>query len=330
MADRVVTLGARGRTLDGRTAIVTGAGRGLGRAHALLLAREGARVVVNDVGGSADGSGVDASPAQSVVDDIAAEGGVAVASYEDVSTFDGAQRLVQRALDDFGDLHVLVNNAGILRDSFFHRMTEADWDAVVAVHLKGHFGVLRHAVAHWHRESKAGRPVAGSVINTTSASGTYAVLPGQTNYGAAKAAIASMTVIAASELGRIGVRVNAIAPGARTRMTEATPGAIGERMRAVVAAGELDEYSPDNVSPLVAHLAAEDCTVTGRVLAVRGGEIREVLPWSLAEDRSLTSDTDWDVATVAARLGEALASGPTPAPATASTVEASAVEERTS
>jgi NAD(P)-dependent dehydrogenase (short-subunit alcohol dehydrogenase family) len=295
-------------TLAGRTAIVTGAGRGLGRAHALLLAREGARVVVNDVGSSADGTGTDGTPAQSVVDEIGAAGGVAVANYDDISTFEGARRLVQQALDHFGDLHVLVNNAGILRDNFFHRMTEDDWDSVIAVHLGGHFGVLRHAVAHWHRESKAGRPVAASVINTTSASGTYVVLPGQTNYGAAKSAIASLSIIAASELGRIGVRVNAIAPGARTRMTEATPGAIGERMRAAVAEGELDEYSPDNVSPLVAHLAAEDCTVTGRVLAVRGGEIREVLPWSLAEDRCLTSDTDWDVATVAARLGEALAS----------------------
>jgi len=303
-------------TLEGRTAIVTGAGRGLGRAHALLLAREGARVVVNDVGSSADGSGTDGSPAQSVVDEIRTAGGAAVANYDDIATFDGAGRLVEQALEDFGDLHVLVNNAGILRDNFFHRMTEADWDSVVAVHLKGHFGVLRHAVAHWHRESKAGRQVAASVINTTSASGTYVVLPGQTNYGAAKAAIASMSVIAATELGRIGVRVNAIAPGARTRMTEATPGAIGERMRAVVADGALDEYSPDNVSPLVAHLAAESCTVTGRVLAVRGGEIREVLPWSLAEDRSLTSDTNWDVATVGARLDEALGGAATPASAT--------------
>jgi NAD(P)-dependent dehydrogenase (short-subunit alcohol dehydrogenase family) len=292
-------------TLDGRVAIVTGAGRGLGRSHALLLAREGARVVVNDVGGSADGSGADVLPAQSVVDEITAEGGVAVANHDDISTFEGAGRLVQQALDEFGGLHVLVNNAGILRDNFFHRMTEADWDSVIAVHLKGHFGVLRHAVTYWHGEAKAGRQVAASVINTTSASGTYVVLPGQTNYGAAKSAIASLSIIAANELGRIGVRVNAIAPGARTRMTESTPGAIGERMRAVVPEGELDEYSPDNVSPLVAHLAAADCTVTGRVLAVRGGEIREVLPWSLAEDR-LTSDANWDVATVAARLDEAL------------------------
>jgi NAD(P)-dependent dehydrogenase (short-subunit alcohol dehydrogenase family) len=304
-------------TLRGRTAIVTGAGRGLGRSHALLLAQEGARVVVNDVGGSTDGSGSDVLPAQSVVDEITAAGGVAVANHDDVSTFAGAQRLVQQALDELGDLHVLVNNAGILRDSFFHRMSEGDWDSVVAVHLKGHFGVLRHAVTYWHGESKAGRQVAASVINTTSASGTYAVLPGQTNYGAAKSAIASLSIVAANELGRIGVRVNAIAPGARTRMTEATPGAIGERMRAVVAEGELDEYSPDNVSPLVAHLAAEHCTVTGRVLAVRGGEIREVLPWSLAEDRSLTSDANWDVATVAARLDEALGSAPTPLPARA-------------
>lgn len=300
-----------GRTLAGRTAIVTGAGRGLGRSHALLLAREGASVVVNDVGGSTDGSGADVLPAQSVVDEITAGGGVAVGNYDDISTFDGARRLVQQALDTFGSLHVLVNNAGILRDSFFHRMTEADWDSVVAVHLKGHFGVLRHAVAYWHQESKAGRQIAASVINTTSASGTYVVLPGQTNYGAAKAAIASMSVIAANELGRIGVRVNAIAPGARTRMTEATPGAIGERMRAVVADGQLDEYSPDNVSPLVAHLASEDCTVTGRVIAVRGGEIREVLPWSLAEGRALVSDTNWEVATVAARLDEALSSATT-------------------
>lgn len=282
-------------SLEGRIAVVTGAGRGLGRSHALLLAREGASVVVNDIGGATDGTGLDAGPAQAVVEEILAAGGAAVANTDDVATSEGAQRLVEQAITTYGDLHVVVNNAGILRDQFFHRMAESDWDAVVAVHLKGHYGVLRHAVTHWHRQAKAGAAVAGSVINTTSASGTYVVLPGQTNYGAAKAAIASLSIIAAAELERIGVRVNAIAPGARTRMTEATPGAIGERMRARVAEGELDEFSPDNVSPLVAYLAAADCPVTGRVLAVKGGEIREILPWRLSDDQVLTSATDWDV-----------------------------------
>lgn len=300
------------RSLEGRVAIVTGAGRGLGRSHALLLASEGASVVVNDIGGATDGTGVDDGPAQEVAQEILAAGGAAVANTDDVATSDGAKRLVHQAIAAYGDLHVVVNNAGILRDQFFHRMEESDWDAVVAVHLKGHFGVLRHAVDHWHRRSKAGEQVSGSVINTTSASGTYVVLPGQTNYGAAKAAIASMSVIAAAELGRIGVRVNAIAPGARTRMTEATPGAIGERMRARVAEGELDEFSPENVSPLVAHLASSDCTLTGRVLAVKGGEIREILPWSLSEEQVLTSTTNWDVSQVREGLAAWATTDPVP------------------
>jgi NAD(P)-dependent dehydrogenase (short-subunit alcohol dehydrogenase family) len=247
-----------------------------------------------------------------VVEEIVDAGGAAVANHDDISTFDGAGRLIRQALVTFGDLHVVVNNAGILRDQFFHRMDESDWDAVVAVHLGGHFAVLRHAVAHWHRRSKEGARVRASVINTTSASGTYVSLPGQTNYGAAKAAIASLTLSAAQELDRIGVRVNAIAPGARTRMTESTPGVIGERMRAEVADGALDEYSPDNVSPLVAHLAAEDCDVTGRVFAVRGGRIQEILPWTLAEDRVLVSEADWDVAAVRAGFPDAFGTGATP------------------
>ncbi|WP_104106677.1 SDR family oxidoreductase [Nocardioides sp. 616] len=281
-------------TLEGRVAIVTGAGRGLGRAHALLLAREGARVVVNDLGGSLDGSvDGDQDPAQQVVEEILAAGGTAVADHEDVSSFEGAGRLVARAAETFGGLHVVVNNAGILRDAFLHRMTEAEWDAVIAVHLKGHFALVRQAVAYWQPLAKAGTPVNASVINTTSASGTYLALPGQANYGAAKAAIASFSIVAAAELGRLGVRVNAISPGARTRMTESTPGPIGELMRAPVAPGALDEFSPENVSPLVAYLAAESTTVTGRVFAVRGGEIQEISPWALSPERVLRSDVDW-------------------------------------
>lgn len=286
-------------TLEGRVAIVTGAGRGLGRSHALLLAREGAKVVVNDLGGSLDGLGHDEDPAQRVVEEIVAAGGVAVADHEDVSSFQGAGRVVARAVETFGGLHVLVNNAGILRDAFVHRMTETEWDAVVAVHLKGHFALVRQAVEHWQPLAKAGEPVNASVINTTSASGTFMALPGQANYGAAKAAIASFSLVAAAELGRLGVRVNAIAPGARTRMTESTPGPIGELMRIPVPEGALDEFSPDNVAPLVAYLAAEGTDVTGRVFAVRGGEIQEVSPWALSPDRLLRSDVDWTIEQVA-------------------------------
>src|SRR6476659_11427275 len=193
--------------LDGRVAIITGAGRGLGREHALLFAAEGAKVVVNDLGGEADGSGDDATPAQQVVAEIEAMGGEAVANGDNVADWDGAQRLVQTAIDTFGDLHVLVNNAGILRDRVIVNMTEQEWDAVIHVHLKGHFCPTRHAAAYWREQSKAGKEVKANIVNTASTSGLLGN-PGQANYGAAKAGIGAFTVICAQELQRYGVKVN--------------------------------------------------------------------------------------------------------------------------
>src|SRR3954453_3390079 len=208
-------MGALGRG----AAIVTGAGRGIGREHALLFAQEGAMVVVNDLGGGADGSGNDATPAQQVVDEIRALGGQAVANGDDVADADGAARLVQTAVDTFGDLHVLVNNAGILRDRMLANMSDQEWDAIVRVHLRGHFLPTRAAAQYWRDKSKAGRTPDASVINTTSTSGLFGNA-GQSNYGAAKSGIATFSMIAQEELGRYGIRVNAIAPAARTRLTE--------------------------------------------------------------------------------------------------------------
>src|SRR6266540_6506265 len=209
--------------LDGRVAIITGAGRGLGREHALLFADEGAHVVVNDLGGGPDGSGADESAAEAVAREIREADGEAVASGEDAASWEGAERLVQTALDAFGDLHVLVNNAGILRDRFLVNMTEQEWDAVIHVHLKGHFCPTRHAAAYWREQAKAGKEVKASIVHTSSTSGLLGN-PGQTNYGAAKSGIATFSYIASLELGRYGVRSNAIAPAARTRLTEQTPG----------------------------------------------------------------------------------------------------------
>src|SRR5688572_4268196 len=204
---------------DGRVVVITGAGNGIGRAHALAFAAEGAKVVVNDIGGSRDGSGQDAGPAQAVVDEIKAAGGEAVAHTEDISTWDGSKSLIDLAVDTFGGLDVVVNNAGILRDRMLANMSEAEWDAVIQVHLKGTFGPTRHAAAYWRERAKAGETNDARIINTSSASGIYGNV-GQTNYGAAKAGIAAFTIIASQELGRYGVTVNAIAPAALTRMTE--------------------------------------------------------------------------------------------------------------
>ena len=204
---------------EGRVCIVTGAGRGIGREHSLMLAEQGAKVVVNDLGGSMDGEGHEAGPAQQVVDEIKAMGGEAVANTDDISDWAGAEKLVQQAIDSFGRLDVLINNAGILRDRMLANMSEAEWDAVIKVHLKGTAGPSHFAAAYWREQSKAGNEVDGRIINTSSPSGIYGNV-GQTNYGAAKAGIASFTIIAAMELARYGVTVNAIAPAALTRMTE--------------------------------------------------------------------------------------------------------------
>jgi NAD(P)-dependent dehydrogenase (short-subunit alcohol dehydrogenase family) len=248
---------------EGRIAIVTGAGRGIGREHALSLARQGAAVVVNDLGGNVDGTGGDLSPAQQVVQEIEAMGGRAVANGSDISTWEGAQQLVNTAVESFGDLHVLVNNAGILRDRMLTNMTEDEWDAVIAVHLKGTFGPSRWAAAYWREQVKAGKELDARIVNTTSVSGIYGN-PGQTNYGAAKAGIAAFTTIAALELDRYGVTVNAVAPVALTRMTEG----LGN-------APETDEErelrSPRWIAPIVTWLASSESKgITGRVFEASG------------------------------------------------------------
>jgi NAD(P)-dependent dehydrogenase (short-subunit alcohol dehydrogenase family) len=286
--------------LDGRVVAITGGGRGIGREHALLFAQEGAKVVVNDLGGAGDGTGSDASAAQTVADEIIAAGGEAVANTEDISTWDGAASLVQTAVDSFGQLDVLINNAGILRDAFLAGMTEEQWDAVIQVHLKGHFACMRHAAEHWKNRSKAGEEVKASVINTASASGTYLPNAGQVNYGTAKAGIAAMSLVAALELGRYGVRVNAIAPAARTRLTEDVP-MIGEMMKAPEDPETFDVFAPEHVSPLVAWLATEDCPVTGKLFAVQGGSISDCTNWQTGE--TVTTDGPWTIDLVADKLG---------------------------
>ncbi|MGH2603336.1 MAG: SDR family oxidoreductase [Dehalococcoidia bacterium] len=285
--------------LDGRVAVITGGGRGIGREHALLFAAEGASVVVNDLGGANDGAGADAGPAQQVVDEITAAGGVAVANTDNIATWGGAHGLIAQALDTYGRLDVVVNNAGILRDAFLAGMTEEQWDAVIAVHLKGHFAVLRHAAEHWKARSKAGETVTASVINTASASGTTLPNPGQANYGAAKAGIAAFTLVAAAELDRYGVRVNAIAPVARTRLTLATPG-MGAIFAQEAPEGELDLFSPANIAPLVAYLATEGCPITGKVYAVQGGSIQELAGWTPA--KTVETDKPWTIAEVQQNL----------------------------
>jgi NAD(P)-dependent dehydrogenase (short-subunit alcohol dehydrogenase family) len=282
-------------TLDGKVAIVTGAGRGIGREHALLLASEGARVVVNDLGGSGAGEGADATPAQEVVDEIVAAGGEATASHDDVASWSGAEKLVRGAIDGYGRLDVLVNNAGILRDAMSFNMTEEQFDAVVAVHLKGHFAPSHHAARYWREESKTGAPVAGRIVNTASESGLFGNA-GQANYAAAKAGIASMTIVLARELERYGVTVNAIAPRARTRLT-ATVGGADEFMAA--KEGEYDAWHPGNISPLVAFLASDDAAdVTGQVFVVWGPRIYLMSGWQLAATID-AGDARWTVQGIA-------------------------------
>lgn len=254
---------------EGRVAIVTGAARGLGRAHALEFARQGARVVVNDLGVELDGSGGASGPAAEVVEEIRDLGGEAVANGDDVADWAGAERMVKTAVDHFGRLDVVVNNAGFLRDRMFFSTSEDEWDAVIRVHLKGHFCVSRHAAAYWRAQSKAGEPVDARIVNTSSGAGLQGSV-GQSTYSAAKGGIASLTLVQAAELGRYGVTANAIAPAARTRMTEAV---FADSM-AKPDDGTFDEAAPENVSPLVVWLgSAESREVSGRVFEVKGGLI---------------------------------------------------------
>ena len=284
-------------TLRDRVAIITGAGRGIGREHALLFAAEGAKVVVNDLGGSRDGTGSSAGPAQAVADEITAAGGEATANTDDISSWAGAERLIRQAVDTFGGLDVVVNNAGILRDRMIVTMTEQDWDAVIAVHLKGTFAVLHHAAAYWRQRSKEGHANDARVINTTSSSGLFCN-PGQGNYGAAKAGIASLTIIAAKELDRYGVTVNAIAPTALTRLTEDVP-----MMSDATASTEL---SPETISPLVVWLgSAESRPVTGRVFGVWGNAITVIEGW--VNGPTVSRDGHWDPASLTAVVPDLVA-----------------------
>jgi NAD(P)-dependent dehydrogenase (short-subunit alcohol dehydrogenase family) len=260
---------------DEKVAIVTGAGRGIGRAEALLLAEEGAAVVVNDLGGANDGTGVDRRPAQQVVDEITAAGGRAAANYDDVADWAGGRTLVAQAIDTFGGLDVLVNNAGILRDKMSFNMDEAEWDAVVDVHMKGHMATSRFASAYWRQRSKeTGAPVDATIVNTASESGLYGNA-GQANYAAAKAGIASMTIVLARELERIGVRANAIAPVARTRLTEALAGGLMDPKE-----GDFDRFAPENAAAMAVWLAGPDSEgITGQVFAVGGGKAQLLTGW---------------------------------------------------
>ncbi len=264
--------------LDGRVAIITGAGRGIGREHALLFAAEGAKVVVNDLGGANDGTGSDRTPAEEVVAEIAAMGGQAIVNGDNVADWEGAQRLVNSAIEAFGDLDILVNNAGILRDRVLVNMTEQEWDAVIAVHLKGHFAPTRWAAAYWREQHKAGVSKPRNLVHTSSTSGLFSN-PGQANYGAAKSGIATFSQIAAKELIRYNVRSNCIAPGARTRLTLATPG-LDQMIAAPADAAQFDTWDPANISPLVAYLASAGCAFNGETFFVQGGLVQRIESWS--------------------------------------------------
>jgi NAD(P)-dependent dehydrogenase (short-subunit alcohol dehydrogenase family) len=270
-----------------KVVIVTGAGRGLGRSHALEFAKRGAKVVVNDLGGSMDGSGSGSAAADLVVKEIEEAGGTAVANYDSVATQEGGESIVKTAVDNFGRVDVLVNNAGILRDRMLFNMTEEEWDAVIRVHLKGTFCPTRHAATYWREQSKGGHSVAARVINTTSVSGLFAN-PGQANYGAAKSGIASFTQIAAKELGRYGVTANAISPGARTRMTEnLRPGG------ADIPSEGFDERSADNIAPIAVWLGSADSgDVTGQTFEVMGGRVRVNETWR--HGPAVEQDARWD------------------------------------
>lgn len=293
---------------DGRVVIVTGAGRGLGREHALEFARQGAKVVVNDLGVAPDGSDPSDTPAQQVVDEIAAAGGEAITSSHDVADWDAAAEMVQLAVDTFGGLDVVVNNAGIVRDRMFVNSEQSEWEAVLRVHVMGHAAPARHAASWWRARSKAGEPVDGRIINTSSGAGLMGSIA-QAAYSAAKGAIASLTLVQAAELGRIGVTSNALAPAARTRMTEE---AFADAM-AAPADGGFDAMDPANVSPLVAWLGSSGSAhVTGRVFEVEGGIIG--LAEGYRHGPRVDKGARWDPAEVGAVVDDLLREAAEPTP----------------
>jgi NAD(P)-dependent dehydrogenase (short-subunit alcohol dehydrogenase family) len=291
--------------LEGKVAIVTGAGRGIGRGEALLLAQEGASVVVNDLGAGNQGDGADADPAQQVVDEIRAAGGNAVANHDNVATWEGAEKLVAQAVDEFRHLDVLVNNAGILRDAMSFNMTEAEWDSVITVHLKGHFAPCHFAARHWRDRAKAGDDVSGRIINTASESGLFGNV-GQSNYAAAKAGIASMTIVLARELKKYGVTVNAIAPRARTRLTATVAGAED------YMAGP--EWDPENIAPTVGFLASDAAAdVSGQVFVVWGPRLHLMRGWSQVTTLDRVEGR-WSVDELVARKEELFLQAPSKIP----------------
>ena len=288
--------------------MVTGAGRGIGRAHALEFARQGAKVVVNDIGANIDGSGGSDGPAGEVVDAIRAHGGEAVANGDDVADWDGSERLIRTAIDTWGGLDVVVNNAGFLRDRMLVSTSEQEWDAVMRVHLKGHFCPSRHASAYWREQAKAGEPVDARIINTSSGAGLLGSV-GQGNYSAAKAGIAALTLVQAAEMGRYGVTANAIAPAARTRMTEAV---FADTM-AAPEEGAFDAMAPENVSPLVVWLGSTESTqVTGRVFEVEGGIIGVADGWHSGP--RVDKGARWEPAEVGGVVAQLIDEAPEPSP----------------
>jgi len=291
---------------DGRVVIITGAGRGLGREHALAFAAEGAKVVVNDVGASLQGDGNDMSPAQEVVDLIRANGGEAITNGDDIADWEGAGRLVQSAIDTFGGLDTVVTNAGIVRDRMFVNMSVDEWDAVIRVHLRGTFCPVKHAVDYWRAESKAGRPREGRVVTTSSGAGLHGSIA-QTNYSAAKAGIATFTINIAAELGRIGVNANSIAPSARSRMTE-------EAFAEMMAKPEtgFDAMDPANISPLVVWLGSGDCNVSGRVFECAGGLISLADGWQVGAE--FDKGAKWEPSEIGAVIDDLVTAAPAPFP----------------
>src|SRR5918995_49911 len=294
---------------EGRVAIVTGAARGIGRGHALEFAHQGAKVVVNDIGAALDGTGRSDSPARQVVDEIVAAGGAAVVNGDDVADWEGARQLVRTALDTFGRLDVVVNNAGFVRDRMFVSCGEGEWDAVMRVHLKGHFAVARFAAEHWRERANAGDAVDARIVNTSSGAGLLGSV-GQSAYSAAKAGIATLTLVQAAELGRYGVTANAIPPSARTRMTETT---FAGMMAPPDDPEAFDAMAPDNVAPLVVWLgSAQSAHVTGRVLEVEGGKVSIADGWQHGPEAD--KGARWDPADLGPIVDELLAKAPTPAP----------------